>query len=225
MQLNSLKTPRRPALHAGFTLIEMAVVLLIVGLLLGGMLMPLSSQMENGRRKDTQRTLQDVSEALLGFAVAYRRLPCPDTSGDGVEDSPCVNIEGDLPWATLGVGREDAWHRRMRYRANNAFTTSIPDPPNTTGGLSVRDWAGGALSAADPDAPAAIIFSCGKDGLPNGENDANLIVNTSADCTNPGAPNAIYIQNPYLDNSYDDLLVTLSKNTLLNRLAGTGKWP
>ncbi len=50
--------------HRGFTLIEMAVVLVIVGLLLGGMLVPLATQMETDRRKETTATLESIREAL-----------------------------------------------------------------------------------------------------------------------------------------------------------------
>ncbi len=75
----------------GFTLIEMAVVLLIIGLLLGGVLAPLSTQIDNDRRKETSNTLKQISDALLGYAVANVRLPCPDTNGDGLEDTPCPN--------------------------------------------------------------------------------------------------------------------------------------
>jgi prepilin-type N-terminal cleavage/methylation domain-containing protein len=210
----------------GFTLIEMAVVLLIIGLLLGSLLMPLSMQMENQRRETTAVTVAAVGDALLGFAVVYRRLPCPDTDGDGLENGPgCNNVEGDVPWATLGVGREDAWGHRLRYRANNSFVAAIPNPPDTTGSLRVVDVAGTVLTAADPDGPAAIVFSCAGDGLPNGENDADGTVNTSLTCVNGGTPNGTYVQDVYTDNRYDDILIWISKNSLMNRLVTAGKWP
>jgi prepilin-type N-terminal cleavage/methylation domain-containing protein len=41
--------------RAGFTLVEMAIVLVIVGLLLGGLLMPLSAQIEQRRIGETQK--------------------------------------------------------------------------------------------------------------------------------------------------------------------------
>lgn len=208
----------------GFTLLEMAIVLLIVGLMLGSLLMPLTHQMENTKRKQTKETLQLVHDALLGFAISNGRLPCPDSDGDGVENSPCANTEGDLPWTTLGIGREDAWHNRFRYRADNAFATTIPDPPDTTSGLSVTDLSGSALTSADPHAPVAIIFSCGNDGLPNGENDANGAINNPT-CENPGAGNTTYVQDIYADNSFDDLLIWISKHTLLNRVVAAGQWP
>ncbi|CAG4884235.1 Prepilin-type N-terminal cleavage/methylation domain-containing protein [Georgfuchsia toluolica] len=61
----------------GFTLAELAVVLVIVGLLLGGLMMPLSAQYDSRYLNDNQKTLNDIREALIGFAAANGRLPCP----------------------------------------------------------------------------------------------------------------------------------------------------
>ncbi len=210
--------------QSGFTLVEMAIVLLVIGLLLGGLLTPLSNKIESERYKESNRELSKIVDALMGYAVANKRLPCADTNDDGFEDIGVnCNDEGSVPWATLGVGREDAWGHPMRYRVDASFTSSVPDPPNTSSNFSVVDRAGAALSPVNPNAPAAIIFSCGNDGLPNGENDANG-ADDSATCVNPGAPNPIYVQD-VPDASFDDILVWLSKNRLLNRMVAAGKWP
>ena len=67
----------------GFSLLEMAIVLLVIGLLLGGALIPLSVQMEKRDRDSTRQQLLDMREALIGYALVNGRLPCPDTDGDG----------------------------------------------------------------------------------------------------------------------------------------------
>ena len=125
----------------GFTLVEMAIVLLILGLLLGGGLTVLSAQIDQQRVKDTQRILEDAKEALIGYAVNQTppHLPCPDKTGgggagtanDGLEDvnvatGVCVNPEGNLPWATLGVADIDGWGNRIRYRVTPAFSNRAP---------------------------------------------------------------------------------------------------
>ncbi len=213
--------------QGGFTLIEMAIVLLVIGLLLGGLLTPLSNKIESERYKESSRELDKIVDALMGYAVANRRLPCADTDDDGFEDVGAnCNDEGSVPWATLGVGREDAWGNSIRYRVDAGFTTApIPDPADTDVGnsLSVVDQSGVPLTPNYPDAPVAILFSCGNDGLPNGENDANG-ADDSATCVNPGAPNPIYVQDVPAA-SFDDLLVWLSKNRVLNRMVAAGKWP
>ena len=63
--------------QSGFTLIELAMVLFIVTLLIGGMLLPLSAQTEIRGRQEPDRALVNIREALLGFAVTNGRLPCP----------------------------------------------------------------------------------------------------------------------------------------------------
>ena len=122
----------------GFTLVEMAIVLLIVGLLLGGGLTVLTTQLEQQRVKDTQRLLDEVREALTGFAIANGRLPCPapataatGSALAGLEPNPlvvggCANLAGVLPWATLGVNETDAWGNRFTYRVTREFTRVIP---------------------------------------------------------------------------------------------------
>ena len=61
----------------GFSLIELAVVFLIVGLLVGGAIITLSGQFEVRNVEETQRRLEAVKEAILGFAIVNGRLPCP----------------------------------------------------------------------------------------------------------------------------------------------------
>jgi hypothetical protein len=52
----------------------------IVSLLLGGMLLPLSAQQDVRAYGDTQKTLAEARDALLGYAMANDRLPCPASS-------------------------------------------------------------------------------------------------------------------------------------------------
>lgn len=56
---------------------ELTVVLVIISLLLGGLLVPLSTQRDIDYSKATDKSLADIREALIGFAVINGRLPCP----------------------------------------------------------------------------------------------------------------------------------------------------
>lgn len=128
----------------GFTLIELAIVLFVVGLLLGGMLLPLAGQQDIRNFGDTQKILIESRDALLGFAMANDRLPCPASAASNGVESPagggaCTNpYDGFLPAATLGLSpvdaqgyRLDGWGgeaaHRVRYAVStanaNAFTT------------------------------------------------------------------------------------------------------
>ena len=123
--------------QAGFTLVEMAIVLVIIGLLLGGMMMPLSAQLDQRRNSETLKALDEINQALVGFAIANGRLPCPasattatGSAGAGLEATTgtgsaltCTNVNGVgvLPWATLGVTETDSWNRRYSYRVTLEF--------------------------------------------------------------------------------------------------------
>jgi prepilin-type N-terminal cleavage/methylation domain-containing protein len=121
----------------GFSLIEAAVVLAIVGLLLSSTLFTLSAQVESRQRGDTQRRLDDARELLLSFALVNGRLPCPaTTSGEeaGGGAAPCATSYGGfLPARTLGFQPADAegfaldaWGNRIRYAVSATQWGSAP---------------------------------------------------------------------------------------------------
>jgi prepilin-type N-terminal cleavage/methylation domain-containing protein len=134
---------------AGFTLIEIAMVLAILGLVLGGLITAIGQSTENTRRSEARALINRVEEALYGFAQVLGRLPCPasDTS-NGEEDVVDINTgvcnfnggHGFVPAVTLGLqGRVNAdgllldpWMNPLRYSvsalnlgANRAFTSEL----------------------------------------------------------------------------------------------------
>ncbi|MGH8699284.1 MAG: type II secretion system protein, partial [Burkholderiales bacterium] len=121
-------TPRS-ARQRGFTLAELAIVFVIVALLIGGTVLTLAAQTEAREITDTQRTLDQAREAIIGFALRNGRLPCPAPLGvNGVESfctgddsgacgapilappnlapahGRCSNPNGFVPAAALGIG-------------------------------------------------------------------------------------------------------------------------
>ena len=113
----------------GFSLLELAIVIFILGALLGAALTPLQIQFQMRAIRQTQAALDDTVAALYGFAVTERRLPCPDllVGGDGREDrlgpDACVFAEGGVPHVDLAISGVDAWGHRLRYRVTAAETT------------------------------------------------------------------------------------------------------
>jgi len=104
--------------QAGFTLIEIAIVLLIVTIVLGYSVAMLPVQQELKQYRHAETEMESIIDHLIGFAQVNGRLPCPDTSTDndgvansidGVEDQhtdPTVGCEaffGFLPARTLGM--------------------------------------------------------------------------------------------------------------------------
>lgn len=178
---------RRPA--AGFTLTELALVLVIIALVIGSMLVPLSTQVELRNVSETRKLLAEIREALLGYAVVNGRLPCP-ASATVVSGTPTAGIEaaldatgqcprpaGVVPWATLGVSETDAWGRRLTYRVTPIFAQCVPPPTfvasgtpctspsvsfglGATGNLDVLALGGTVIATSVP----AIIVSHGRNG-------------------------------------------------------------
>lgn len=113
--------------QGGFTLVELSIVILIMGLILGGLAMPLSTQLENGRIRETREQISETEAAIQGFAIMNGHLPCPATPGSNglsaVAAGGCVVQHGFVPASTLGlVGSRntdnlllDAWASPLRY--------------------------------------------------------------------------------------------------------------
>lgn len=161
----------------GFTLVELAIGIFIIGLLLGSILIPLATQVDLRQTSETQKTLDEAREALIGFAIANNYLPCPDTTGDGLSDPAvpgvCPNAEGFLPWATLNIGQSDVWGNRFRYRVSPDFT-NVPATPCAVGDGRMGLCKSGNITVNTRDAAkntqvlasnvVAVIISHGKNG-------------------------------------------------------------
>ncbi|WP_341913930.1 prepilin-type N-terminal cleavage/methylation domain-containing protein [Polaromonas sp. YR568] len=109
----------------GFSLIEIALVLVIAGLALGAGLAALGPQLINKRFSDTQRQLQDASEAIVAFAMVNRRLPCPATLTSNGLESFCTNAAGGCGGAEVVPPATSAGQERGR-----CFTTANPNTAN-----------------------------------------------------------------------------------------------
>lgn len=236
----------RFAMRDGFTLIELAIVLLIVGLLLGGLLGPIGTRIEQQEREQTQIQLEDIKEALFGFAVTNGRLPCPaeptvatGTVGAGTEKCSISSGKGVLPWVALGVVETDAWGRRFTYHVTTSFmdaiaaTTVSPPPTCTTiptqssfalcseGNIKVTDGSNN-ISTEIP----ALVVSHGKNGYGAYTPQGSPIPATGAstDESKNADSNAIYVSHAYT-SQFDDIVIWLSPNILFNRMVLAGKLP
>lgn len=87
-------TPRRQsAAHQGFTLIEILVVVVIIGILAGLVMGQASRMMDDARRLQVQTVLKDIRIAIGNYQVDYNRYPVDPSllsgAGDG-EDVPAI---------------------------------------------------------------------------------------------------------------------------------------
>lgn len=118
--------------QSGFSLVELSIVLLIMGLVLGGLAMPLAVQRENSRIKDGQTQLQSIQTAVEGFALVNGFLPCPATPASAgfaaASGGACTTQHGFVPATTLDVGGVrnadnlllDPWGSPIRYSVTDA---------------------------------------------------------------------------------------------------------
>jgi prepilin-type N-terminal cleavage/methylation domain-containing protein len=156
--------------HArGFTLIEIAVVLVIIAVF-----MAMGTVMFRGfaaaqKRSITSTRLATVDAALVQFVILNKRLPCPANgtlasggANAGVEvwaAGVCTGNQanGVVPWATLGLTETDAtdgWERRITYRTDsdlvvaNSMDMSTCDPAAPLAGALVGGFCNSACTNA-----------------------------------------------------------------------------
>lgn len=224
---------------AGFTLVELAVALAIVGLLLGMLIVPLSTQVDQQRIGDTQRLLDLIREAVIGFAVANGRLPCPatpttpnTTAGAGTENrvgTACGVPEGVLPWATLGLPETDSWNNRFTYRV----TLSFADDPvagllasfalTDNGDITINNGViNGSITVASTI--PAIFVSHGKNGFGAYRRDGSQVTGAAADeLQNANMTTTFVSRIPSPD--FDDLIGWVSPNVLKARMVAANRLP
>ncbi|MFK7893136.1 MAG: type II secretion system protein [Granulosicoccus sp.] len=140
---------RRRRKNSGFTLIEMAMVLLILGLLTRAAIMPLTSVIEHRKQQAVDTQLQQIRQAMLSHLVAYGALPCPVAMTHGglhrlpttpdlpsgevtaMRWQPCLSHQGGVPAVPLGLSGAlssssallDPWGQEYIYSVSLNSTT------------------------------------------------------------------------------------------------------
>ena len=175
----------------GFTLVEMAIVLVLFGIAMSMGLKMVTANLDNAAYSATKSKQERIKLALIGYLRTYGRLPCPDyvvaTVATGAEATPSCNAAptdgyGIVPWQTLGIPRDaaqDGWGNYFTYRVANGTAGSknwtsktvgtpfdINELTTSTDALTIQELnaAGTALVSTSSKA-VAIILSHGKNGF------------------------------------------------------------
>ena len=162
-QVHGIRPPQVPTsmnrdfLSRGFSLIEIAVVLLIVTLVVGSVVQFLITQVTAARVTGTRNKQDAIKAALITFIARNNRLPCPAIAtipdgapGEGAEDTtvdctatvrfpaaaPFTVATGAVPWVSLGLSHEgalDGYGNRFTYQVAIAATSASLNPQTVSG--------------------------------------------------------------------------------------------
>ncbi|MCW8854304.1 MAG: prepilin-type N-terminal cleavage/methylation domain-containing protein [Gammaproteobacteria bacterium] len=178
--------------QSGFTLIEIAIVLVIIGLLLGGVLKG-QAMMDNAKLKRTSNDFNGISAAIFSYMDRYAALPGDDPNAfarwglsaaiasqgdgiiDGAWDANVATAESSLVWEHLRA-------------AGLISGTGFAMPVNPFGGtFGVEDAAAEATTAIDT---GSVICMNGVEGqfadildiqLDDGVGDTGEMMNAAGD--------------------------------------------
>lgn len=121
--------------YAGFSLVELAVVLAVLGIVLIGAILGTSEFRETAKQKENEVIIANIKENLIKFAMINKYLPCPDTESlagrDGRENrgaNQCLNYAGGVPYSDIGLGKDDvldAQGNPIRYAVNRETVNQL----------------------------------------------------------------------------------------------------
>jgi len=239
-------------LNLGFSLVEMAVVLVILGLVLSSLLLPFTAQIDLSKYAENRKAMNDIKEAIVGFGISNGYLPCPAISAvNGAEDRNVATggcnggkRNGFVPWATLGLPKLDTWGHIYEYSVTPAYANSLTKIGLTTTTditIKTRINGGGLINLSNANAVPMVVFTHGKNGILGYADDGTQVTNTSttnvdeaanaATISNAAAASSTLISRDVLNQTttaggeYDDVIVWLSPNQYINRLVMAGQLP
>jgi|GEM_PF-664546 len=137
-----------PPRRAGFTLIELAIVIAIIALVVGMGMSSMTTMRASAESAETRNKLDVIERALASFRLSHGRLPCPGDilllstdlgygeeaddpgrcRGGSIEANYVMldkTVEGAVPIKALGLPDSylsDGWGRRFSYAVDIAMT-------------------------------------------------------------------------------------------------------
>ena len=238
---------------SGFSLVEVAIVLMILGIVLGGLLGAIGQNTENARRIEAKNELREIEEALYAFAQVQGRLPCPAsntsvgfevpvgggdctvTGGHGFLPSGTLNLTGSVntdgllldPWGNpwrYSVATRDASNSERAFTHVTGLSTFFNNSELSATNM-LRICAADDCSVVLANMVPAVVLTMGSNW--SSFTSANEIENGSGGTlgTYSVTNTTDFVYTGYSELNFDDQLVWLSPHVLFGKMIAAGRLP
>jgi prepilin-type N-terminal cleavage/methylation domain-containing protein len=201
----------------GFTLIEIAIVMVIIGILAGGGAFVMGMLTSRKARNESVDYLHQAKQALLSYASAQGKLPEASADTDGTTTDGDGQAEGYLPYLDLKLKPTDFYKRVLKYELNPSLDADLRSTCSAlkaglAGDPDVVDGDG----STDAFSVAAVLVSAGpRDGDGDGDVFDDVPSGSHQGDNTDGTPN--YIRFPPGD-FFDDLVAYIGEHELYGEL-------
>lgn len=162
------------ACQRGFTLVELSIALVVIGIVVAGGLTLTTSMVDRQAYVQTGMQMDDLEKAISAYVATTKKLPCPATASDSI-DSPAFGKSqmscgssgvaiGMLPVRTLGLRDRmaaDEYGNRYTYAVAAPLTVSSNQYEASVGNIIIKDGTNPQPLITDA---AYVIVSHGSDG-------------------------------------------------------------
>lgn len=164
----------------GFSLVEISIVLVVVGVMISGVLPYITESQKTNAANDTAARLEAIELAMLTFRAANGFIPCPSRINAPLNDANfgradtvtgCATIAGGtvgwqasgvaaggVPTKDLGLADEygfDGWGRRMTYHVTIGLTGAGYEAG--AGALIINDYNNNVATPRTDEAAYAVV--------------------------------------------------------------------
>ncbi len=221
----------------GFTLIELAIVISIIGLIVGTGMVSINPMIKRYQLTKTRNNLQEANSALLAYSLQKGNLPCPSNSTK-IGKATCENTpiqKGFIPWQEIGLERNyaiDGFGRMMTYYIDSSYTNKSKlnclsgsiNWQNLKSDIKIND----ASNTHNQDGlmrPAYVLISHGENGkgaiMPSGakfaysEKIGTEEAHNSQITPSEGKYNDVILYSDSIGGKFDDVIISKTATRIL----------
>lgn len=239
-KFSAFMTKKNYKLKSAFSLIEMSMVVMIAGVLIGSGLTLFNEYSRTTKIAETEAKLESIRTALIKYGERMLYYPCPESADKLLNDvrfgftefdsGDCTNsadidiksfkdntYQGVLPVRTLNIHPDlafDAWGNRFNYAVlDSTLDQSGTSPLESLGTLA-------QIPIDNTDDILLVVFSSGDNGYKYGAynkaGNQRLDTTNISTCEQKNVNHATYNQYCFEEGvaNFDDLYIFISKNDL-----------